>query len=135
MTGEPDQISIARDMIRQMVEDAKNNESNRYGGSGGGERPNNYSGGGGGGGGAPHQRGGHTDSVKIPLQKVGLVIGRGGETIRDFEERSTARIMIQSDAAGDSNERTINIVGEESAVKHAKSLIEDIVFGNNNVRR
>lgn len=130
LTGEPDQISIARDMIRQMVEDAKNNESNRFGGGGGGGGSSNeYSRGG------PPQQGGHTATIKVPVTKVGLVIGRGGETIRDFEERSKAKILISSDGTGDvNNERTISIVGEESAVQHAKNLIEDIVFGSNNVR-
>lgn len=138
LTGEPDQISIARDMIRQMVEDAQNNDGNRFTGAGGG---GNGGGLGGGGGGRPDyqggpQGGGHTISIKIPVTKVGLVIGRGGETIRDFEERSKAKILIASDGSGDiNNERVINLVGDENAVQHAKSLIEDIVFGSNNVRR
>lgn len=124
LTGEPDQISIAKDMIRQMVDDAQNNDSNRFGGG----RPNDY-------GGAAPQQGGHSASIKIPVTKVGLVIGRGGETIRDFEERSKAKILIASDGSGDiNNERTINIVGDEAAVQHAKSLVEDIVFGSNNVK-
>ncbi|GAA5813231.1 hypothetical protein MFLAVUS_006705 [Mucor flavus] len=128
LTGEPDQISIARDMIRQMVEDAQNNDANRFTGAGGngamGGRPDYQ--------GAP--QGGHTVTIKIPVTKVGLVIGRGGETIRDFEERSKAKILIASDGSGDiNNERVINLVGDETAVQHAKSLIEDIVFGSNNV--
>lgn len=133
LTGEPDQINIARDMIRQMVEDAQNNDTNRFtgagGGGGGGGRPD-YQGGGGG-----SSQGGHTATIKIPVAKVGLVIGRGGETIRDFEERSKAKILIASDGSGDiNNERSINIVGDEAAVQHAKTLVEDIVFGSNNVR-
>lgn len=114
-------------MIRQMVEDAQNNDTNRFTGAGGGGsvRPD-YQGG---------PQGGHTVTIKIPVTKVGLVIGRGGETIRDFEERSKAKILIASDGSGDiNNERIINLVGDETAVQHAKSLIEDIVFGSNNVR-
>lgn len=122
MTGEPDQINIAKDMIRQMVDDARNNDGNRFGGT----RSNDYN--------AP-QQGGNTITVKIPVGKVGLVIGRGGETIRDFEERSKAKILITSDGSGDiNNERSIKVVGDDAAVELAKSLIEDIVFGNNNVR-
>ncbi|KAI7894138.1 uncharacterized protein EV154DRAFT_107799 [Mucor mucedo] len=131
LTGEPDQVNIARDMIRQMVEDAQNNDANRFtgaGGGGGGGR-SDYQGGGGNSG-----QGGHSTTIKIPVAKVGLVIGRGGETIRDFEERSKAKILIASDGSGDvNNERIINIVGDEAAVQHAKTLVEDIVFGSNNV--
>lgn len=118
-------------MIRQMVDDAQNNDTNRFTGAGGagGGRPDYQ-----GGGGAPPQ-GGHSATIKIPVVKVGLVIGRGGETIRDFEERSKAKILIASDGSGDvNNERIINIVGDEAAVQHAKTLVEDIVFGSNNVR-
>lgn len=119
-------------MIRQMVEDAQNNDANRFtgaGGGGGGGR-SDYQGGGGNSG-----QGGHSTTIKIPVAKVGLVIGRGGETIRDFEERSKAKILIASDGSGDvNNERIINIVGDEAAVQHAKTLVEDIVFGSNNVR-
>jgi far upstream element-binding protein len=69
------------------------------------------------------------------MNKVGLVIGRGGETIRDFEERSKAKILIASDTTGGErdNERVINLVGDDAAVQYAKTLIEDIVSGNNNV--
>lgn len=100
-------------MIQQMVSDAQSNE--RPGGMGGGYQP----------------QGGSTVTIRIPVTKVGLVIGRGGETIRDFEERSKAKILIASDSSGDSNnERVINLVGDDAATQMAKSLIEDIVFGN-----
>ncbi|KAI8387528.1 hypothetical protein BD560DRAFT_320612 [Blakeslea trispora] len=122
LTGEPDQIAVARDMIRQMVADAQANENNRYSSRNssdyGSSRPSlNES----------------TLTIRIPSSKVGLVIGRGGETIRDFEERSKAKIFIVSDSHGErDNERVINLVGDMSAAQHAKTLIEGIVFGNNN---
>lgn len=101
-------------MIQQMVSDAQSNER-PSGGMGGGYQP----------------QGGNTVTIRIPVTKVGLVIGRGGETIRDFEERSKAKILIASDSSGDSNnERVINLVGDDAATQMAKSLIEDIVFGN-----
>jgi far upstream element-binding protein len=120
LSGEPDQVAIARDMIRQMVADASSNDQNRF--SGGGSRHSDQAG------------GGSTLTIRIPMNKVGLVIGRGGETIRDFEERSKAKILIASDTGSErDNERVINLVGDDAAVQYAKSLIEDIVNGNNNV--
>lgn len=106
-------------MIQQMVSDAQSNERPGGGGMGGGM------------GGGYQPQGGNTVTIRIPVTKVGLVIGRGGETIRDFEERSKAKILIASDSSGDSNnERVINLVGDDAATQMAKSLIEDIVFGN-----
>ncbi|CEP09950.1 hypothetical protein [Parasitella parasitica] len=123
LIGQPDQTAIARDMIQQMVSDALANE--RPGGGGGG------SGMGGGMGGGHHAQGGNTVTIRIPVNKVGLVIGRGGETIRDLEERSRAKILIASDSTGDSQqERVINIMGDDAATQMAKSLIDDIVAGN-----
>ncbi|KAI7900353.1 uncharacterized protein BX663DRAFT_488552 [Cokeromyces recurvatus] len=111
--GESDQIAIARDMIRQMVSDAQSNENDRYSGSSNNDQENESS-----------------TTIQIPANKVGLVIGRGGETIRDFKKRSKANIIIASD--NQHNERMITLIGSESAIQAAKSLIEDIVYGNNN---
>ncbi|KAI8059025.1 uncharacterized protein B0P05DRAFT_558733 [Gilbertella persicaria] len=131
LTGEPDQIAVARDMIRQMVADAQANENMRYGGRndyGSSHNPSSSA-----SGTSAGSSGGNTVTIRIPVSKVGLVIGRGGETIRDFEERSKAKILIASDSTGDrDNERVITLVGDDSATQHAKSLVEDIVFGSNN---
>ncbi|KAI8890942.1 eukaryotic type KH-domain (KH-domain type I) [Backusella circina FSU 941] len=101
LSGEHDQIKIARDMIQQMLADA------------GGMRSN------------------ESLIIKIPSSKVGLVIGRKGETIRDFEERSKAKILMASDASADKdNERIITLVGDAGAIQTAKQLIEDILYGS-----
>ncbi|KAG1472095.1 hypothetical protein G6F56_001745 [Rhizopus delemar] len=120
--GEQDQISIARDMIRQMVDDAKTNEANRNAGPPGGGY--HYQG----------NMGGNSIQIRIPVPKIGLVIGRGGETIRDFEQQSRAKIILPSDSTGDiNNERAVTLIGDDAAVQHAKQLIEDIVFGSPNL--
>ncbi|KAL0136974.1 hypothetical protein V8B55DRAFT_1590806 [Mucor lusitanicus] len=122
LTGQPDQTAIARDMIQQMVADAQANE--RPGGAGG------MAGGMGGGYGAHGAAGGNTVTMRVPVSKVGLVIGRGGETIRDFEERSKAKILIAADTGDNSSERVINIMGDDAATQMAKSMIEDVVYSN-----
>ena len=87
--------------------------------------------GGGGGGGGPHAAygsGGNTVTVTIPGNKVGLVIGSGGETIRSLESQSGAKIAITQENPGErSYERTINITGNEDAIARAKALIDDVV--------
>ena len=130
ITGEPDQISIARDMIRQMVEDAKVTEANRSGATtappaGGYHHHHHHYGG---------AAGGNTMTIRIPVPKVGLVIGRGGETIREFEQQSRAKILLSSDSSNDiNNERAITLLGDDAAIQHAKHLIEELVYGSPNV--
>lgn len=72
--------------------------------------------------------------VMVPNSRVGLVIGRGGETIRELQERSGAKIMVAPDLAGaashgHASERIVTIIGEPPAVQKAKALIDDVVFG------
>jgi far upstream element-binding protein len=56
------------------------------------------------------------------------VIGRGGETIRDLQERSGARIAVTpSPQDHDSTSRLVTITGDDAAIERAKSLIEEIV--------
>ncbi|CEG65388.1 hypothetical protein RMATCC62417_02183 [Rhizopus microsporus] len=130
IAGEPDQISIARDMIRQMVEDAKVTEANRSGATtappaGGYHHHHHHYGG---------AAGGNTMTIRIPVPKVGLVIGRGGETIREFEQQSRAKILLSSDSSNDiNNERAITLLGDDAAVQHAKHLIEELVYGSPNL--
>lgn len=49
--------------------------------------------------------------MPIPTTVVGLIIGRGGETIRYFQEQSGARVKV--DLTGDPNaeERNVCITG------------------------
>ncbi|CAO3662103.1 unnamed protein product [Umbelopsis ramanniana] len=114
ISGEDDQIQVARDMVMQVVSDASATDSRR-----------------GGGGGGPHAAygaGGNTVTVTIPGNKVGLVIGSGGETIRSLESQSGAKIAITQENPGErSYERTINITGNEDAIARAKALIDDVV--------
>ncbi|RIA91271.1 hypothetical protein C1645_126839 [Glomus cerebriforme] len=101
-------------MIQQLVEDASNGtltsrRDSHGGGSGGGNRT--------------------TITIHIPVNKVGVVIGRGGETIRDLQDRSGARINVTPDSAASpqSNDRPVTLIGDEAAVQRAKALIDEIV--------
>ena len=50
--------------------------------------------GGGPGGGAPSGAGGASFEMMVPGHKVGLIIGKGGETIKQLQEQSGAKIVI-----------------------------------------
>ncbi|KAF9945569.1 Far upstream element-binding protein 1, partial [Mortierella alpina] len=130
--GQPVGIADAKRQIQEIVTSSQSGD--RFGGAaaggyGGGA---GYGGGGsygvGGGGGGGYGRGGNTATMQIPSTKVGLVIGRGGETIRDLQDRSGARIAVTpSPMDQTSPSRTVSITGDDGAIERAKSFIEEIV--------
>ncbi len=67
----------------------------------------------------------------VPAGKIGLIIGRGGETIKDLQDRSGARIFVSLDAKVDpeTGEKPINLSGDAEAIRTAKTLINEILFG------
>jgi far upstream element-binding protein len=110
ITGQVDDVKTARAMIQQLVEDASNGTlTSRRDSHGGGNRT--------------------TITIHIPVNKVGVVIGRGGETIRDLQDRSGARINVTPDSAASpqSNDRSVTLIGDDAAVQRAKALIDEIV--------
>lgn len=38
----------------------------------------------------------YTETLTVPLSSVGRIIGRGGETIRNIQELSKARVNVES---------------------------------------
>ncbi|KAJ1934777.1 PAB1 binding protein [Linderina macrospora] len=123
-------------------------------GSGGGyqnQRPFNsrsgggVGGGGGGSGGRPHMSGpmhsggpdgryqpgpanaGNTiQQLYIPADKVGILIGRKGETINGIRRATNAEVEIQNADPGSRN-RLIIITGREPCVRSAYTMIKDKV--------
>lgn len=109
ITGLPEDIEEAKRLIRERVEERRHQQD----------------------------RGGSSSSfptqqITVPQGRVGLIIGRGGETIRELQERSGARITVQPEASADphSPDRTINLTGDEEAIRRAKELIEDLLAGH-----
>lgn len=73
--------------------------------------------------------GGSRCNFTIPNEKVGLVIGKGGDTINDLRTRSGASIDVSGEPdAEDGTKRTIVIsANSDGAVEWAKAQIEIIV--------
>ncbi|KAL2236025.1 UNVERIFIED_CONTAM: Far upstream element-binding protein 1 [Sesamum indicum] len=68
--------------------------------------------------------------MKIPNNKVGLVIGKGGETIKNMQARTGARIQVipLHLPPGDmSKERTVQIDGTSEQIEAAKQLVEEVI--------
>ncbi|KAL0074127.1 hypothetical protein F4703DRAFT_1745507 [Phycomyces blakesleeanus] len=120
-TGE--QTKLAREMIQQVVDDAHVSEASRMGTTRPAGVPEI-----GAGMSTSFNSGGSNLVITIPSKKVGLVIGRGGETIRDLEERSGAKITVAPEPSSDRpSQRSVNLIGDDNSVQRAKALIDDIV--------
>jgi len=109
LTGSNDAIQDARNAIEQII-------SNR--GSGPPQR-------GGFGGGPPG--GGHSFEMMIPSHKVGLIIGKGGETIKQLQEQTGCKMVIIQDTMDGANEKPLRITGAPDNVEQAKMAVTDVL--------
>jgi transcription antitermination factor NusA-like protein len=73
----------------------------------------------------PTEAGVVSETMRIPNEAVGLVIGRSGETIRQLQIRAGADIQVSRDQEGD--DRGIIIMGPPENVALAKGLVNRIV--------
>ncbi|MBA0775651.1 hypothetical protein Gotri_010769 [Gossypium trilobum] len=81
---------------------------------------------------ATTQAAGDADHIEmqVPNEKIGLIIGRGGETIRGMQTRSGARIQLipQHLPEGDeSKERIVRVTGDKRQIEIAREMIKDIM--------
>lgn len=65
--------------------------------------------------------------IMVPNRTVGLIIGRGGETIRDLQERSGCHVNIVGEEKSVNGLRPVNLIGTPQAAALAKDLIMEIV--------
>lgn len=65
--------------------------------------------------------------IMVPDRTVGLIIGRGGETIRDLQERSGCHINIVGESKSVNGLRPVNLIGSREAAARAKDAIMEIV--------
>ncbi|CAK4034697.1 related to P element somatic inhibitor [Lecanosticta acicola] len=69
--------------------------------------------------------------IMVPDKTVGLIIGRGGETIKDLQERSGCHVNIVGENKSVNGLRPVNLIGSERATALAKELILEIVESDN----
>jgi polyribonucleotide nucleotidyltransferase len=67
-------------------------------------------------------------TVKIPIDKIGALIGPGGKNIRALQEQTNTKIDIQED--GTVYIASTDAVGAKIAQEHVEGLSESVVVGN-----
>jgi far upstream element-binding protein len=110
ISGPAGQVLSARNAVERII---ANEGTGRPGGPMGG-------GGGGGGGGGFYE-------VSVPGHKVGLIIGKNGEMIKQMQEQSGAKIIIIQESADAAPEKPLRITGTPDQVEIAKQLVNDIL--------
>ena len=68
--------------------------------------------------------------IQVPNEKVGVIIGKGGETIKSLQTRSGARIQLipQHLPEGDqSKERTVHVSGDKKQNEMAREMIKEVM--------
>ncbi|KAK0638967.1 hypothetical protein B0T16DRAFT_462682 [Cercophora newfieldiana] len=129
LVGAPAATRHAKELILEIVDSDSRNGNNpgAGGGRGGGGRGDNFGGPGGPGG---HGGGGHdkiNDSIYVPSDAVGMIIGKGGETIREMQNNTGCKINVSQSSGPGEVEREIGLVGSREAITRAKQAIEDKV--------
>ncbi|PWA00717.1 hypothetical protein BB558_003229, partial [Smittium angustum] len=66
-----------------------------------------------------------TETQEIPANVVGLLIGKGGETIKQMQSQANCRIYFNQDLNPENNTKTIIMSGPPHAVQLARTIIND----------
>lgn len=73
------------------------------------------------------REGENNSQIMVPDKTVGLIIGRGGETIKDLQERSGCHVNIVGENKSINGLRPVNLIGDERSTQIARELILEIV--------
>ncbi|KAI3522423.1 hypothetical protein L1887_00173 [Cichorium endivia] len=116
LTGSSESIAKAEQLIKDVLAEAES------GGSGIVSRR------------MPGESGGAEQFVmKVPNNKVGLIIGKGGETIKNMQASTGARIQViplHLPPGDTSQERTVQIDGSSEQIEAAKQLVNEVISEN-----
>lgn len=114
--GPPENVAAAKDLVERIV--AEKLESVTNGAASGGNP-------------GPSSMVSSDTQFLIPQRHVGLVIGSGGQQIRQLQDNSGARIQVAKDPIPGSghplDQRQVTLSGDPSSVATAKKMIEDLM--------
>jgi far upstream element-binding protein len=63
----------------------------------------------------------------VPNECVGLIIGKGGETIRQLQQQTGAKIQVAKKEMPHKGVRNVFVEGSVERYDHAKRLIDEII--------
>lgn len=76
---------------------------------------------------------GSSKKIDVPNGRVGVIIGKGGETIKYLQTQSGAKIQVTRDMDADLNSSTriVELMGTPEQISKAEQLINDVLAGVN----
>uniref|UniRef100_S4RQZ2 Far upstream element (FUSE) binding protein 1 n=1 Tax=Petromyzon marinus TaxID=7757 RepID=S4RQZ2_PETMA len=99
LMGPPEAIQHAKSLIDQIIERCRNGGPSENGADG-------------------------MVEIIVPADKVGLVIGKGGETIRQLQDRAGVKmVMIQDNRQNSGVDKPLRITGDPYKVQQAKEMV------------
>ncbi|XP_075938661.1 far upstream element-binding protein 3-like isoform X11 [Anarhichas minor] len=106
LTGTPESIEQAKRLLIQIVDRCRNGPGFHGEGEGGAS----------------------VQEMLIPASKVGLVIGRGGDTIKQLQERAGVKMMmIQDGPMPTGADKPLRISGDPYKVQAARELVLEVI--------
>ena len=78
----------------------------------------------GGGGGGPDKI---NDAIYVPSDAVGMIIGKGGETIREMQNSTGCKINVAQSSGPGEVQREIALIGSRDSIARAKQAIDEKV--------
>eukprot|EP00064_Thunnus_orientalis_P010529 superscaffoldBa00001438_g10555 len=109
LTGSPESIQKAKMLLDEIVSRGRGTPPSSYHESTNGQN------------GAVHE-------MMIPAGKAGLVIGKGGETIKQLQERAGVKmILIQDASQGPNVDKPLRIIGDPYKVQKAQEMVQEIL--------
>jgi len=121
ITGEPDKVAAAKEAVLSML----NPKDGGPPGQGGYQQQRNDYG--------SRQMGGQGEAyIKVPGDKAGIVIGKGGESIKEINRRSGAHVEIDKSQRGpatDGADKMFVIKGTNEQIQYAQQLIYEKITG------
>jgi far upstream element-binding protein len=126
LIGSREAAAKAKDLIMEIVEsDSKTGGKERVPAQREPASRDNYGGAGAGATGAASDK--INDSIFVPSEAVGMIIGKGGETIKDMQNTTGCKINVTPSSGPGEVEREIGLVGSRESIERAKRAIEDKV--------
>ncbi|XP_055007536.1 far upstream element-binding protein 1 isoform X4 [Boleophthalmus pectinirostris] len=107
LTGSPDSIQAAKRLLQEIVEKGRPTPSFHHNDGGPGMS---------------------VQEIMVPASKAGLVIGKGGETIKSLQERAGVKmVMIQDGPQNTGADKPLRISGDPFKVQQAKEMVMELI--------
>lgn len=72
---------------------------------------------------------GTSKKIEIPNDRVGVIIGKGGETIKFLQNQSGAKIQVTRDVDADPHAptRMVELMGTADQISRAEQLVKEVL--------